>query len=266
MLDDQAFAETSDFVSTSRHEQGSTSQLRRERPRLFFSFARTPEEVKEAQRLRYKVFSEEMGARLSGHDGLDKDGFDAFCDHLLVRDEESGKVVGTYRILNPYMANEAGGYYSAGEFDLTRLMHLAPSLVEVGRSCVHPDFRNGGTIGLLWAGLAKYMQMHNYEYLMGCASIGMADGGHQAASLYREISQKHLAPAEYRVFPGCPLPLDALRQDEKTHCPPLLKGYLRLGAYVCGEPHWDPDFNTADVLVMLPVSRMNRRYFEHFMK
>jgi len=239
---------------------------RRERPILSYSFARTSDEVCEAQRLRYKVFAEEMGARLSGHDGLDKDGFDAFCDHLLVRDTQSGEVVGTYRIMDPYMAAEAGGYYSSGEFDLTRLMHLAPSMVEVGRSCVHPDYRNGATIGLLWAGLAKYMQMNNYEYLIGCASIGMTDGGYQAASLYREIRDQYLSPIEYRVFPRCPLPLDALNQKVATSCPPLLKGYLRLGAYICGEPHWDPDFNTADLLVMLPIARMNKRYMEHFMK
>lgn len=238
----------------------------RERPQLAYSFARTPDEVAEAQRLRYKVFAEEMGARLNGHDGLDKDGFDAFCDHLLVRNTQSGEVVGTYRIMDPYMAAEAGGYYSSGEFDLTRLMHLAPSMVEVGRSCVHPDYRNGATIGLLWAGLAKYMQTNNYEYLIGCASVGMADGGYQAASLYREIREKYLSPIEYRVFPRCPLPLDALSPDVPANCPPLLKGYLRLGAYICGEPHWDPDFNTADLLVMLPVARMNKRYMEHFMK
>lgn len=260
MLDEQ------NFSGDSYHGQGAVVAPRREKHRLYYSLARTVDEVKEAQRLRYKVFAEEMGAQLKGHDGLDKDGFDAFCEHLLVRDTDTGKVVGTYRIMNPHMAAEAGGYYSAGEFDLARLMHLAPSMVEVGRSCVHPDYRNGGTIGLLWAGLAKYMMMNNYEYLIGCASIGMADGGHQAASLYREIQETHLAPAEYRVFPQCPLPLQALDQNVKTNCPPLLKGYMRLGAYICGEPHWDADFNTADLLVMLPLARMNKRYLEHFMK
>ena len=239
---------------------------KRERPVLSYSFARTLDEIAEAQRLRYKVFAEEMGARLNGHDGLDKDGFDAFCEHLLVRDTRSGEVVGTYRIMDPHMAAEAGGYYSSGEFDLTRLMHLAPSMVEVGRSCVHADYRDGATISLLWAGLAKYMQNNHYEYLIGCASIPMLDGGHQAASLYREIREKYLSPIEYRVFPRCPLPLDALNEDVVASCPPLLKGYLRIGAYICGEPHWDPDFNTADLLVMLPLSRMNKRYMDHFMK
>jgi putative hemolysin len=233
--------------------------------KLTVSFARNPSEVAEAQRLRYKIFAEEMGAKLNSTDGHDRDGFDAFCDHLLVRNG-AGKVVGTYRILNPFMANEAGGYYSAGEFDLSRLSHLMDRTVEVGRACVHPDYRHGATITLLWAGLARYMQANKYEFMIGCGSIGMADGGHMAASLYHQLQQEYLSPAEYRVFPRCPLPLDALRSDMEVACPPLIKGYLRLGAYICGEPAWDPDFNTADMLIMLPLSRINKRYAAHFMK
>ena len=259
------FDEQQDLVISNSAEI-ITKPARLHRPKLAFSFARNPSEVAEAQRLRYKVFSEEMGAQLPGDDGLDKDGFDAFCDHLLVRDTESGAVVGTYRILDPYMASEAGGYYSAGEFDLTRLMHLAPSMVELGRSCVHRDYRNGATIALLWTGLAKYMLTHNYEYAIGCASIPMADGGQRAATLYRELREKHLSPIEYRVFPHCPLPFDAYSQDVAASCPPLLKGYLRLGAYICGEPHWDADFNCVDLLMLMPLSRMNQRYADHFMK
>lgn len=247
-------------------QQVAHVEPQREKPTLHYSFARSPSEVMEAQRLRYKVFAEEMGAKLPGHDELDRDGFDAFCEHLLVRDVETGKVVGTYRILDPQMAEQAGGYYSAGEFDLTRLMHLTPSMVELGRACVHRDYRSGATISLLWAGLAKFMQKNGYEYLIGCASIGMADGGHLAASLYDSLKEKYLAPAEYRVFPRCPLPIEALRQDVVGDCPALLKGYLRLGAYICGEPHWDADFNSADLLVMLPMSRLSRRYANHFLK
>ncbi|MFM9913361.1 MAG: GNAT family N-acetyltransferase [Methylophilaceae bacterium] len=252
--------------SASQHHEFVVPSSRLHKPKLAYSFARNPSEIAEAQRLRYKVFSDEMGAELPGNDGLDKDGFDAFCDHLLVRDIESGEVVGTYRILDPFMAEEAGGYYSASEFDLTRLMHLAPSMVELGRSCVHPDYRNGATITMLWSGLAKYMLTNNYEYALGCASIPMGDGGQNAASLYRELREKHLAPIEYRVFPHCPLPFAAFEQQSTTNCPPLLKGYLRLGAYICGEPHWDADFNCADLLMLMPLSRMNPRYANHFMK
>lgn len=247
-------------------ERHSSLGLQQKPNQLYYSFARNPSEIAEAQRLRYKIFAEEMGARLSGHDGLDCDGFDAFCDHLLVRDSESGKVVGTYRILSPSMAKESGGYYSTREFDLGRLSHLFDQTVEVGRACVHADYRHGSIITLLWAELAKYMLRNRYEYLIGCGSVNMADGGHLAASLYAKLKQNHLSPAEYRVFPRCPLPLEALRTDMEASCPALLKGYLRMGAYIGGEPAWDPDFNTADMLVMLPMSRLNQRYAAHFLK
>ncbi|HSF71902.1 MAG TPA: GNAT family N-acetyltransferase, partial [Methylotenera sp.] len=129
--------------------------------RLYVSLARNASEVAEAQRLRYKVFAEEMGAQITSAsnaktNGLDVDGFDAFCDHLLVRESTTHQVIGTYRILSPEQAFLAGGYYSAGEFDLSRLAHLFSSTVEVGRACVHQDYRSGGTIAMLWAGLAKY--------------------------------------------------------------------------------------------------------------
>jgi putative hemolysin len=234
--------------------------------RLYVSLARNPAEVAEAQRLRYKVFAEEMGAQLSGTGGLDIDGFDAFCDHLLVRDSASNQVVGTYRILNPLQANAAGGYYSAGAFDLTRLAHLFNSTVEVGRACVHQNYRNGGTITMLWAGLAQYMKLHNYEYMLGCASVPMSDGGHMAASLYHKLKDEYLSPPEYRAFAHNPLPIAALNKDMQVACPPLIKGYLKLGAYICSAPAWDSYFNTADMLVMLPLSRMNQRYAAHFLK
>jgi putative hemolysin len=246
--------------------QHSTQGLYQEHGQLSFSFARNPLEVAEAQRLRYKIFADKMGASLPGKDGIDQDGFDVFCDHLLVRDNKTGKVVGTYRLLDPHMADEAGGYYSAGEFDLSRLMHLFDRTVEVGRACVHADYRTGGTLALLWAGLAKYMQTHRYDYMMGCGSISMADGGHMAASLYNQLQHDYLSPPEYRVFPRCPLPMDALTSNMQVRCPPLIKGYLRLGAYIYGEPAWDPHFNTADILIMLPLSRMDKRYAAHFFK
>ncbi len=236
--------------------------------RLYISLARNASEIAEAQRLRYKVFAEEMGAQITSakSNGLDVDGFDAFCDHLLVRESTTHQVIGTYRILSPEQAFLAGGYYSAGEFDLSRLAHLFSSTVEVGRACVHQDYRNGGTIAMLWAGLAKYMQTHNYEYMIGCGSVPIHDGGHLAASLYHKLKEDYLSPAEYRVFPHNPLPIDALNKELPVICPPLIKGYLRLGAYICGEPAWDASFNTADMLVMLPLSHINNRYAAHFLK
>lgn len=237
------------------------------RHRLSLKFASSAAEVREAQRLRYKVFAEEMRAHLPSREpGIDCDWFDPYCEHLLVRDTATNEVVGTYRVLSSAQAKRIGGLYADAEFDLARLAHLRDRMVEVGRSCVHADYRNGATIALLWSGLGDYMVEHGYDYLIGCASISMADGGHVAASVYHHIKQTHLSPAEYRVFPRCPLPLDALNGTLAAPTPPLIKGYLRLGAYVCGEPAWDPDFNTADLLILLPLSRLTPRYRKHFLK
>jgi putative hemolysin len=211
------------------------------------------------------VFADELGAHLNSASGVDVDEFDSFCEHLLVRDEASGEVVGTYRILPPDAAARIGRIYSELEFDLSRLAHLRPSLVEVGRSCIHPAFRSGSVIALLWAGLARYVLQNKFEYLIGCASMGMADGGANASALYRQLSATSIAPPEYRVFPHNPLPLRDTDSITSVAVPPLIKGYLRLGAYVCGAPAWDPDFNTADLLVLLPIARIDERYARHFL-
>ena len=239
-------------------------QTRAARPKLSVGIAQSPREILLAQKLRYRIFAGELGARLSTRTpGVDQDIYDAFCEHLVVRDENSGAVVGTYRILSPEKARKVGNYYSENEFDLTRLQHLRPRMVEIGRSCVDENYRTGATITLLWAGLAKYMIDNHYQYLIGCASISMADGGHAAASLYSQLGE-HMSPLEYRVFPRCPLPLEALRSDLPAEMPPLIKGYLRAGAYVCGDPAWDPDFNTADLPILMPMSRLSGRYAKHF--
>jgi putative hemolysin len=237
------------------------------RKALTVTLARNAHEVNEAQRLRYKVFAEELGARVPGREeGVDRDRYDTHCEHLLVRDTDTQQVVGTYRILNGATARRIGGFYADEEFDLTRLNHLRDDMVEVGRSCVHRDYRGGATIALLWTGLANYMTQHGYPYLIGCASIGMADGGYTAASIYHKLQTTHMSPVEYRVFPRCELPLTAYDKDVACLLPPLIKGYVRVGAYICGAPAWDSDFNTADLLMMLPMARIEARYARHFLK
>jgi putative hemolysin len=236
------------------------------RPAFQIQWASSASEVKEAQRLRYKVFAEEMGANLSQNpEGLDVDEFDAYCDHLLIRDQDTLKVVGTYRVLPPHKAKEIGRLYSDSEFDLTRLDHLRPKLVELGRSCVHQDYRSGAVIMALWSGLAQYMLKNGYEIMLGCASIPMADGGHFAASLYNSLGSDQMAPTEFHAFPRLPLPLDKLNGGLEVDAPPLIKGYLKLGAKICSAPAWDPDFNTADLLTMLRLSDINPRYAKHFL-
>lgn len=227
---------------------------------------RDPEIITAAQRLRYQIFALEMGASLPENGGLDIDRYDAFCEHLVVRDRENGLIAGTYRLITEQAAQAAGGWYSASEFDIGNIEHLMPQAVELGRACVHRDYRSGSTISLLWLGLSRFMQTRKLQYMVGCASVGMEDGGHQAASLFRILEQKHYAPPEYRVFPKIPLPLDKLRQDLAVEAPALLKGYLRAGVWICSEPYWDKDFNTADMMVIMPMSRVNPRYAKHFLK
>lgn len=242
----------------------ATATARRERRKLSVGLAVSEREIHEAQKLRYRVFAGELGARLpTKTPGVDQDFYDHYCEHLVARDELSGEIVGTYRILTPEAARRVGGYYTEDEFDLTRLVHLRPYLVEIGRSCVHPDFRTGATITLLWAGLARFMMERKYRFLTGCASVSMADGGHNAVALYDSLTA-HYAPPEYRVFPRHALPLDELRDATKAETPPLIKGYLRAGAWICGEPAWDPDFNTADLPILLPMDRVDARYAKHF--
>ncbi|WIM05635.1 MAG: GNAT family N-acetyltransferase [Candidatus Nitricoxidivorans perseverans] len=229
--------------------------------------ARTPDEVVEAQRLRYRVFAEEMGANIvSRIAGVDADLYDPHCEHLIVRDEQAGRIVGTYRILAPDAAKRVGRFYSESEFDLTRLRHLLDNTVEIGRSCIDADYRNGAVIALLWGKLAEFMVRGNYGYLIGCASVGMTDGGHNAANLYTQLIDAHLAPLEYRVFPRDRLPFERLVTGHAAEVPPLLKGYLRAGAWICGDPAWDPDFNTADLPMLLSMERLSPRYARHFMR
>jgi putative hemolysin len=130
---------------------------------------------------------------------------------------------------------------------------------------VHKDYRTGGVIMALWSGLAQYMKKNGYEVMIGCASVPMGDGGHYAASLAKKINTSYLSSIEYRVTPKLPLPIHELDQDLDVEPPALLKGYFRIGAKVCGDPAWDPDFNTADFLTMLFLKDINPRYAKHFL-
>ena len=232
-------------------------------PRLSVALACDPGEVELAQRLRYKVFAEELGARITCNERLDRDEFDDWCDHLIVRDDDRDRAIGTYRILPPHRARALGRLYTEGEFDISRLAHLRPTMIEVGRACVHRDYRSGTVLMMLWAGLAHYMKSNGYRHLIGCASVPLADGGRQAARLRDELLPLAV-DAEHRVFPHLPFPHARLARAATLEVPPLIKGYLRLGARVCGEPAWDPDFNSADFMMWLALDQLAPRYARHF--
>ncbi|MBS1235608.1 MAG: putative hemolysin [Proteobacteria bacterium] len=257
----------------------------RRKHRLRLRFADSLEDLRAAQRLRHRVFVEEMGARLPlTEPGIESDRFDHYCQHLLVWDEDTDQAVGCYRILTDSQAVRAGGFYAQTEFDLTRVLAVPGRMVEVGRTCVHPDYRNGAVIGLLWSGLARFMLMHRYDYLMGCASIPLTGRIEQVGAIWQTVAASHLSPPEWRVFPKTPFaalrpPRTAGVQNtqEQSFCPetapgtpaelpPLIKGYLRLGAQVCGEPAWDPAFNVADLFLLLSLDRLSVRYTQHFIR
>ncbi len=230
-------------------------------PALVTMLARTQDDVRAAQQLRWQVFVEELGAHVdSPEPGLDADRFDAHCDHLLVRHAATGDIVGTYRMLPPHRVARAGGFYAESEFHLTRLLGLHRRMVEVGRACVRADHRNGSVISLLWSGLLRYLVDGGHEFVVGCASIGLGGDMRPAAALCRRLLGAHLSPPDWRVFPRRPLPCDPPADTTLAPLPPLLKGYLRLGALICGEPAWDPGFNTADVLLLLPLDRIDHRH------
>jgi putative hemolysin len=250
--------------------QTARQQTRRGR-NLQVGITRCPQQIEAAQRLRYRVFSEEYGSDLGATTpGLDADHYDTLCDHLIVTDEDTGQLVATTRILHQNDTAGTGGFYSAGEFDLASLARLPGTIAELGRTCVHPDYRNGGTISLLWAAVAEYLVERQVSYLIGCASISMADGGGRAWRIARHLQQTFLSGPESRVTPRRPLPyLAHPGQDVDNHqtedIPALIRAYMRLGAKVCGEPCWDPEFRCADVLVLLEVSNLSRRYSRHFL-
>ena len=241
-------------------------------PTLQVVWARHLDDVRAAQRLRHQVFVEEMGAQptpvIGAPAGHDIDLFDEFCEHLIVRtvpgNDEPGEVVGTYRVLTPSAARRAGSFYSDTEFDLTRLRPLRERMVELGRSCVHPDHRSSAVILALWGALAHFMEHNAMETAIGCASISMRDGGHCAASLWASLRETHLAPVEWQVHPRVALPVDDLNQSLDVEPPALIRGYLRMGAKVLGAPAWDPEFNTADLPMLNRAADVPARYKRHF--
>ncbi len=240
------------------------------RSSLIVQWAQHQDEVREAQQLRFNVFAKEMGARLKETiPGHDIDLFDDFCEHLIIRDEISREVIGTYRVLTPAQAKRIGSTYSDLEFDLTRLRPYRERMVELGRSCVHSDHRHGGVIMALWGALAEFMVRNQLDVMIGCASIPMlyqgVVSGEVAASIWHQLKQTHLAGVENQVTPRLALPVEQWQVNTAFEPPALIKGYLRLCAKVLGAPAWDPDFNTADLPMLMKINDMPARYRKHFL-
>ncbi|BCP55817.1 hypothetical protein K32_44340 [Kaistia sp. 32K] len=244
--------------------------------------ATTPREVKKAQKLRYKVFYEEMSAIPDMQAQLsrrDRDGFDKICDHLLVIDHDTrtsageSAIVGTYRLLRQEVAERHTGFYSANEFDIGALVerHQRLNFLELGRSCVLKPYRTKRTVELLWHGIWSYVRSHKIDVMVGCASLEGTDPDALALPL-SFLHHNARAPAEWSVsaIAGRGVPMDRLGEAEidmkaalKT-LPPLIKGYLRLGAYIGDGAVVDRQFGTTDVLIILPVQSISERYVNHY--
>jgi len=235
--------------------------------RLAVSFATTLAEREACYGLRHRVFVEEMGAEAGGSRvGLECDRFDPHCHHLLVRDQTGGEVVACTRILTDTQARLTGGFYSAQEFDLARIERLPGRVMEIGRTCVAPAWRSGATIAVLWAGLAEFMATNRVGFLIGCASIPVADGGRAARAIAAGLRRRHLAPEDRRVIPRRPLPAGGAAETlDGVRLTPLLKAYMRLGAKIGGEACLDEAFGCADLFVVLERRDLQGRYQRHFL-
>ena len=238
-------------------------------PSFAVSLAHTPDELEAAQRLRYDVFVEELGGggSLVNHEKrLEADRFDPFFDHLILTDKTKNAIVGVYRVMRRDQADAAGSFYSASEYDLTPLLTSGRRLLELGRSCLHREYRGGMAMYHLWSGLADYIKTHQIEVLFGVASFHGTDAKALAAPLSL-LHHRHLAPADLRVrarseaFQAMNLiPEDQLdRRKAMMAVPSLIKAYLRLGGFVGDGAFIDHAFNTTDVCLILDTDRMNQR-------
>ncbi|MEO9652951.1 MAG: GNAT family N-acyltransferase [Roseobacter sp.] len=238
-------------------------------PFFTVTLASTPDELEAAQRLRYDVFVKELGGggSLVDHEKqLEIDRFDPFFDHLILKDRARRQIVGVYRVMRRDQAKAAGGFYSASEYDLDQLLNSGRSVLELGRSCLHPDYRGGMAMYHLWSGLAAYIDEHQIEVLFGVASFHGTDP-HSLAAPLSLLHQRHLAPPDLRVRARAeafqPMDLvDAKLLDQRaamTQVPSLIKAYLRLGGFVGEGAFIDHDFNTTDVCLILDTARMNQK-------
>lgn len=240
---------------------------------LEVKLATTLPELDAALRLRFEVFNLELqeGLLASYDRGFDTDAYDAYCDHLIVKDLATEKVVGTYRLLRQSVAERNIGFYSENEFDLSKLKQLPGELMELGRSCVAHSHRNATTISRLWNAIIEYARRRNIAYLFGCGSLHESEV-EEVLPLYAYLRDHYLAPEAFRVQPvaSCRMKMDETARvlyeprAMARRLSPVMKGYLRAGVMICGAPAYDADFGTADVLVLLEMERLTTRYKNHY--
>lgn len=241
--------------------------------KLSVMLASSANEIEQAMRLRYQVFvEEERNMRMLNEQGLEQDAYDAYCDHLIVKDLETDQVIGTYRLLPGDRAINGIGFYSETEFDLTAYANLKSQTLELGRSCIAPEYRGGKAIQLLWEGIAGYISERNFTHLIGCASVHFSNL-EELNLIYTMLRQKQVLTDRFGIeplathrIPGlAQLDIDCNEKELFRKLPPLMKGYQWLGAEIGGDPAYDELFETVDFFIILQKDRVTRRYKRHFL-
>jgi putative hemolysin len=230
------------------------------------SLAQSPQDLVECQGLRYEVFNLELGEGLSTSDraGLDIDPFDSFCDHLMVRDLESGKLVGTYRLQTGEVARHNLGYYGDQLFDFSVYDSIRKELLELGRACVHIDYRNIMVLHALWKGIAVYATRNDSRYLIGCSSISSQDEN-VGVAMYEGLKTKYLVYPSLRTTPHPGRDCRSTGAAVEAARPPrLFRAYLEISGRICGPPAIDREFKTIDFLTLVDLANLPERVRSRF--
>ncbi len=247
-----------------------------EKDQYLIKFALTDQEIESAFRLRYDVFNLEQGKGLKdSQNGIDRDEFDEHCLHLIVVRKDDSRVVGTYRIhFGAVAASSRLGFYSEQEYRIDGLAPIAPLAIEVGRTCVEHDSRNGSVVALLWSGISTLICRSGQRFLLGCVSLESTDPLH-AWLIYQNLKEHNALSEQIHAYPRPEFRMEHPGEDVLTSAaqtvpsvraliPPLFKGYLRLGAKICGEPVFDRKFGSIDFFIVLDVAQLPQRYTKHF--
>lgn len=249
-------------------------EIHSERGNFILKTVTETDELVQALRLRYEVFHQEMIGK-SKPRGIDVDEFDFSCDHLVIKDKKTDQVVGTYRLNCSLFSDQ---FYSANEFHLRKIMELEGTKLELGRACIHKDYRKGVVINLLWRGIAEYMAKTKSRLLFGCASI-KTESPRQAALLYRHFElenrfhENYLCPPTIAYqMPSLDLWIESMKRpltsEEQSEVdaliPPLCRAYLKIGAYLGGEPAWDKEFKCIDFLTILESENLNKALWRKY--
>lgn len=240
--------------------------------------AQNESELKQAMRLRYEIFTQHIdtGLRQIGSEQLDTDEYDEFCDHLIVIDKTNNKIIGTYRLLLGSKVNKRIGFYAEKFFNIDNIkkLDIDGQMLELGRSCIHHDYRDRLVINLLWSGISKYIKYHNVKLVFGSVTLGTKSttSASEISRVFKFIKKKFYASREYRVYPKSTNLFKGIDENVKLktyddiwrNLPPLVKGYLRAGVVACGPPAINPDFDSILLFILLDIKKISLSYKRHF--